>query len=81
MLAPQFTLKRLLAGVTVSAVICLVVAAAARGQMWAAALLLALSGVFVVLVVHGFLFLLIQAIARAFRRRRAPAAERIPAAR
>ena len=56
MLAPQFSLRRLLAWVTASAFVCLIVAAAARGQLWAAGVLIALLGLAVMIAVHGVTF-------------------------
>jgi hypothetical protein len=44
MLAPQFTLRRLLAWVTLCAFVCLILAAAARGRLWAAGIVVALAG-------------------------------------
>ena len=56
MLAPQFSLRRLLAWVTASAFVCLIGAAAARGQLWAAGVLIALGGAVAVMLVHGATF-------------------------
>ncbi len=64
MLAPQFSLRRLLAWVTVSAFLCLIVAAAARGQLWAAGVLVGLAGLVVVLAVHGLLFVGIRLVGK-----------------
>lgn len=62
MLAPQFSLRRLLAWVTLSAFVCLIGAAAARGQIWAVAFLVALFGFVVLLVVHSGAFLLLRLV-------------------
>ena len=72
MLAPQFSLKRLLAWVTLSAFVCLIVAAAANGQMVAAAVLVALAGLVIMLAVHGLLYGLVKflSLLRDGRRRR-----------
>jgi hypothetical protein len=64
MLAPQFSLRRLLAWVTASAFVCLIVAAAARGRMWAAGVIVALAGLVVIMVVHALLFELIMLLGR-----------------
>ena len=64
MLAPQFSLRRLLAWVTASAFVCLIVAAAARGRMWAAGVVVALAGLIVVMVVHALTFELIMLLGR-----------------
>ncbi|MGD9721161.1 MAG: hypothetical protein AB7O59_03790 [Pirellulales bacterium] len=56
MLAPQFTLRRLLLWVAVSAVVCLIGAAAARGQLWAAGVLVALFGFVLILGIHAIAY-------------------------
>jgi hypothetical protein len=65
MLAPQYSLRRLLAWVTLSAFVCLIVAAAARGQLWAAGLLVALAGFALTLAIHGATFAIIRVAAAA----------------
>ncbi len=60
MLAPQFSLRRLLAWVSFSALVCLIGAAAARGQLWAIAVLVGLFGLAVVLAVHGVTYGLLK---------------------
>ncbi|MEX2113827.1 MAG: hypothetical protein WD845_11615 [Pirellulales bacterium] len=60
MLAPQFSLRRLLAWVSFSALVCLIGAAAARGQLWAVAALVGLFGLSVVLMVHGLTYGLLR---------------------
>lgn len=70
MLAPQYSLRRLLAVVTASAVVCLVVGAANWGQMWALAVAFALVGAVILMLVHGVLFVLVRGLGRIFDRRR-----------
>lgn len=70
MLAPQYSLRRLLAWVTVSAFVCLIAAAAARGQIWAVAFLVALFGFVVLLVVHSMAYLLLGLVSLVRDRRR-----------
>jgi hypothetical protein len=70
MLAPQFSLRRMLAWVSVSALVCLIGAAAARGQLWAVGVLIALAGFVLVLVVHGATFTLLRLISLGRDRRR-----------
>jgi hypothetical protein len=70
MLAPQFSLRRLLALVTFSGFVCLVVAAAVKGHMWAVAVVIALSGLVVTIFVHGLLFVLTRGIGAALDRRK-----------
>ncbi len=60
MLAPQFSLRRLLIWVSFSALVCLIAAAAARGQLWAVSVLVGILGLFVILVVHGLSFGLLK---------------------
>jgi hypothetical protein len=70
MLAPQYTLRRLLAIVTLSAFVCLVVAAAIQGHLWAAAVALALAGLAVMMMVYGLLFILVRGIGALLDRRK-----------
>jgi hypothetical protein len=56
MLAPQFSLRRLLLWVTFSAFLCLIAAAAARGQAWAVGVLVAVVGLVILLVVCAALY-------------------------
>ena len=70
MLAPQYTLRRLLALVTLSAFVCLVVAAAIQGHLWAAAVALALAGLAVMMLVYGVLFILVCGIGVLLDRRK-----------
>ncbi len=70
MLAPQYSLRRLLAAVTLSAFVCLIVAAASWGKMWAVAVALALLGLLILLLVHGVLFVLVRVVGLLLDRRR-----------
>jgi hypothetical protein len=70
MLAPQYSLRRLLALVTLSALACLVFAAAIWGHLWAAAAAIAMLGLVVTIAVHGLSFLLIRAIGFVIDRRK-----------
>jgi hypothetical protein len=70
MLAPQFSLRRLLAVVTLCGFVCLIVAAAVQGQMWAEAVVIALVGLVATIVVHGVLFVVTRGIGLAFDRRK-----------
>ena len=56
MLAPQFTLRRLLIWVAVAAVVCLIAGAGARGGLWAVAILVALAGLALALAVYAALY-------------------------
>lgn len=69
MLAPQFSLRRLLAWVSISAFLCLIVAAAARAQLWAVACLIGLFGLCVVLLLHGATYGLLKFVGAARDRR------------
>ncbi len=69
MLAPQFSLRRLLIWVSFSALVCLIVAAAARGQLWAVSALIGLLGLAIVLVLHGLSFALLKMLGAARDRR------------
>jgi hypothetical protein len=53
MLAPQFSLRRLLGWVTLSGFVSLIVASAARGKVGAMAILLALAGFVAMLVIYA----------------------------
>ena len=78
MLAPQYSLRRLLALVTVCAFGCLIFAAAISGQLWAVAVSLAMGGVVVLLLVYGLTFAVVRGIGIALDRRRGRL-ERTPA--
>jgi hypothetical protein len=58
MSAPQYSLRRLLALVALCAVACLIVAAATRGHVWAMAVVIALLGFVVTMLVQALLFVL-----------------------
>jgi hypothetical protein len=60
MLAPQFSLRRLIAWVTLSGCVCLIVAAAARGQFWAAAVSIGLLELTVTFILYGLVFIVIR---------------------
>jgi hypothetical protein len=70
MLAPQYSLRRLLALVTLSALACLVLAAAIWGHLWAVAAAITMLGLVVTIAVHGLSFLLIRAIGLVIDRRK-----------
>jgi hypothetical protein len=74
MLAPQFSLRRLLAWVTASGFLCLIAAAAARGKLWAAGIVIAIIGMAVLLAVHAAMYGVVRAIVRLRDRPRAAAA-------
>jgi hypothetical protein len=78
MLAPQFSLRRLLFWVSISALLCLVVAAAARGQLWAVASMIALFGLCVVLALHGLTYGMLKFIGAARDRRQRARQETAP---
>jgi hypothetical protein len=59
--------------VTLSGVLCLVPAMAARGHLWAVAASVALFGALLLLVVQGLLLLATQAVGRLVKRRAAAA--------
>jgi hypothetical protein len=71
MLAPQFSLRKLIGFVSASGVGCLVVAAAVRGQLWAVAVFLAIAGLGALLVVHAILFILVTQLGRLYVWRKA----------
>jgi hypothetical protein len=75
MLAPQFSLRRLLAWVSMSALLCLVVAAAARAQLWAVASLFGLFGFCLVILLHGATYGVLKMVGAA-RDRRLPARQK-----
>lgn len=56
MLAPQFSLRSILAAMVVCGFVSLIGAAALRGTPWAIAVLIGLAALVVILVVHGFMF-------------------------
>lgn len=80
MLAPQFSLRRLLALVTVSGVGCFAAAFAPRGHVWALAVLVAFAGLALLLLICGLTYLLILAIGDLLERRQRRATARRPPA-
>jgi hypothetical protein len=72
MLAPQFSLRRLLSWVTISAFVCLIVAAAARGRLWAAGVMIGLAAMALILALHGLAFTIVKVIAAVRDRGRRP---------
>jgi hypothetical protein len=75
MLAPQFSLRRLLTWVSFSALVCLIAAAAARGQLWAVSVLIGLLGLIVIIAVHGVSYGLLKMAGAARDRRQRGAQE------
>jgi hypothetical protein len=61
MLMPSYSLRRLLAFVTLSGVLCLVPAMAARGYLWAIVASVALVAAAVLAAIQALLFLLTRA--------------------
>lgn len=70
MLAPQYSLRRLLVLVAFSGLACLVFAAAIWGHLWAVAAAITMLGLVVTIAVHGLSFLLIRAIGLVIDRRK-----------
>jgi UPF0716 family protein affecting phage T7 exclusion len=64
MLAPQYSLRKFIGFVTISAFACLIVAAALRGQLWGVAVIIAFASLGVLLLVHGALFGIVTALGR-----------------
>jgi hypothetical protein len=62
MLAPQYSLRRLLALVTLSGFVCLIVAAAAQGRLWGVAVAISMCGFAVTIVVYAASYLLIRLV-------------------
>lgn len=60
MLAPQYSLRRLLAIVTLSGFFCLIAAAGMRGYLLAAGFAVAMFGLAVAMFVYGMLFALLS---------------------
>jgi hypothetical protein len=65
MLMPSYSLRRLLAFVTLSGVLCLVPAMAARGYLWAIVASVALVAAAVLAAIQALLFLLTRAVGSA----------------
>src|SRR4051794_32305577 len=57
MTTPQFTLRHLLALVTLCAIGCLILATGNSGRVWGVAIALAFAGAIVILLTHGILIL------------------------
>jgi fatty acid desaturase len=70
MLAPQYSLRRLLALVTLSGFGCLIVAMAMWGHLWAWALVIALLGLAVTICVHALVYAVSRLIGEALHRRK-----------
>jgi hypothetical protein len=70
MLAPQYSLRRLIGWVTLSGCVCLIVAAAARGQMWAAAVSIGLFELIVMFALYGLAFVVIRGLSVLRQRRK-----------
>lgn len=70
MLLPPFSLRRLFLFVTLSGLVCLVPAMAARGYLWAVAAAVALFGAIVLLAINALLFLVTRAVTGLFKRPR-----------
>lgn len=75
MLTPQFSLRRLLLIVTVSAVLCLIPAVATRGYLWGVGLALALGGEFVLAGIQVLLFAMSRVVGVYVEKQQARAAE------
>jgi len=67
MLAPQFTLRRLLGAVTASAVVCFAIGFAARGYLWAVAVAIALLGLALMLGLYAVVFLVMQLLTSLYK--------------
>ena len=63
MLTPQYSLRRLLILVTLSAIACLVVGLAARGSIWALAVSMGLLGGGVLVIIQGLTYLAVRMFA------------------
>ena len=76
MLIPQFSLRWLLAVVTVCSVAFLILSFGARGQVWAIGASIGLLSLVIVILVHGFTFFLVWLFAQMTGRRKRRAAEK-----
>ncbi len=74
MLIPQFSLRWMLAVVTLLAVVFLVASRAVQGSAWAVGVTAAVLMLAAVMLVHGGLFFLIWLVSRMKARRQRPAA-------
>jgi hypothetical protein len=72
MLAPQFTLRRLLGVVSVCAVACCALGFAARGQLWAVAIAMALLGLVLMMGCYVLVYMVMRLLGAAIERRRRP---------
>lgn len=70
MLAPQFTLRRLLGVVSACAVACCALGFAARGQLWAVAVAMALFGFVVMLGCYVLVYTVVRLLGAVIERRR-----------
>ena len=70
MFAPQYSLRKFIGFVTISAFACLIVAAGLRGQLWGVAVMIAFSSLGLLLLVHGGLFFAVTALGRLVDARR-----------
>lgn len=70
MLAPQFTLRRLLGVVSVCAVACCALGFAARGHLWAVAIGMALLGLVVMMGCYVLVYMAMRLLGAAVGRRR-----------
>lgn len=70
MLAPQFTLRRLLGAVSLCAVACCALGFAARGQLWALAIAMALMGLVVMLSCYVLVYVVMRMLGATIGRRR-----------
>lgn len=59
MIAPQFSLRWILAVTAVCGFVSLIAAAALRGAPWAAAVVIALGALLLILAVHGLMFFML----------------------
>ena len=69
MLAPQYSLRRLLGLVTLSGFFCLIAAAGMRGHLLAAGFAIAIFGLVVAMLVYGMSFVLLSCLGWAIDRR------------
>ena len=73
MLIPRYSLRTTLLGVTLSAILFLIVGYAYRGQAWAVVITVAIVSVFVALAIHACFYLLVSALGRVIGAKIAPA--------
>jgi hypothetical protein len=70
MLAPQFTLRRLLGVVSICALACCALGFAARGQLWAVAVAMALFGFVVMMGCYVLVYTVVRLMGMVVERRR-----------